>query len=77
MSTGGRTSTDVADALTNLFIQRGSPRFIRSGNGPACIAPKVRDWIELVYATTACIEPGSPWKNGCCESFNARFGTSC
>ena len=22
---------------------------------------------------TAYIEPGSPWENGCCESFNARF----
>ena len=66
-------STDVMDALTDLFIQRGPPRFIRSDNGPEFIAQKVRDWIELVGAKTAYIEPGSPWENGYCESFNARF----
>ncbi|MBO6777858.1 MAG: transposase [Marinibacterium sp.] len=22
---------------------------------------------------TTCIEPGSPWENGCCESFNGRM----
>ncbi|NDV50655.1 IS3 family transposase [Salipiger sp. PrR003] len=66
-------STDVLDALTDLFIQRGPPRFIRSDNGPEFIAQKVRDWIELVGAKTAYIEPGSPWENGYCESFNARF----
>jgi len=26
-----------------------------------------------VGAKTASIEPGSPWENGYCESFNARF----
>ena len=66
-------STDVMDALTDLFIQRGPPRFIRSDNGPEFIAQKVRDWIELVGAKTAYIEPGSPWENGYCESFNSRF----
>ncbi|WP_157374255.1 IS3 family transposase [Salipiger sp. CCB-MM3] len=66
-------STDVLDALTDLFIQRGPPRFIRSDNGPEFIAQKVRDWIELVGAKTAYIEPGSPWENGYCESFNSRF----
>ncbi len=66
-------STDVVDALTDLFIQRGPPRFIRSDSGPEFTAQKVRDWIELVGSKTACIEPGSPWENGHCESFNARF----
>ena len=37
------------------------------------MATKVRDWIEAVGARTAFIEPGSPWENGYCESFNARF----
>jgi putative transposase len=66
-------STDVVDALTDLFILRGSPKFIRSDNGPEFIAQKVRDWINAVGAKTAYIEPGSPWENGYCESFNARF----
>nr|WP_319388745.1 IS3 family transposase [uncultured Cohaesibacter sp.] len=66
-------SGDVIDALTDLFIMRGVPGFIRSDNGPEFIAENVRDWIKAVGAKTAYIEPGSPWENGCCESFNARF----
>ena len=66
-------STDVVDALTDLFILRRPPEFIRSDNRPEFIAEKVRTWIAAVDAKTAFIEPGSPWENGCCESFNARF----
>jgi putative transposase len=66
-------STDVIDALTDLFILRGVPTYIRSDNGPEFIAQAVRDWIQAVGAKTAYIEPGSPWENGYIESFNARF----
>jgi len=66
-------SIDVVDALTDLFILRGAPEFIRSDNGAEFIARKVRDWIGTVGAKTAYIEPGSPWENGYCESFNSRF----
>ena len=65
-------STDVIDALTDLFILRGPPAFIRSDNGPEFVAQAVRDWIAAVGAKTAYIEPGSPWENGYCESFNGR-----
>ena len=64
-------STDVIDALSDLFILRGVPAFIRSDNGPEFVAHAVRDWITAVGAKTAYIEPGSPWENGYCESFNA------
>lgn len=57
-------STDVVDALTDLFILCGPPEVI---------AEKVRTWIAAVGAKTAFIEPDSPWENGYCESFNARF----
>lgn len=63
----------MIDALTDLIILRGSPAFIRSDNGPEFIAQAVRDWIAAVGAKTAYIEPGSPWENGYCESFNGRF----
>ena len=33
----------------------------------------VRCWIQAVGSKTAYIEPGSPWENGYCESFNARL----
>ncbi|NDA28791.1 MAG: IS3 family transposase [Flavobacteriia bacterium] len=66
-------SGDVIDALSNLFIMRGVPAYIRSDNGPEFVAQAVQDWIKAVGAKTAYIEPGSPWENGYCESFNARF----
>ena len=66
-------STDVIDALTDLFIIRGVPAYIRSDNGPEFIAEAVRQWIKAVGAETVYIEPGSPWENGYCDSFNARF----
>lgn len=53
-------STDVVDALTDSFILRGPPEFVRSDNGSKFVALKVRGWIEPVGAITAYIEPGSP-----------------
>ena len=70
-------STDVVDTLTDLFILRGIPAYIRSDNGPEFVAKTVRNWIAAVGAKTAYIEPGSPWENGYCESFNARFRDDC
>ncbi len=66
-------STEVIDALTDLFILRGVPAYIRSDNGPEFIAEAVRDWIKAVGAKTAYIEPGSPWENGYYKSFNGRM----
>ena len=66
-------SRDVIDALSDLFILRGIPRYIRSDNGPEFIAKELRNWIEAVGAQCAFIEPGSPWENGYVESFNARL----
>ena len=66
-------STDVIDVLSDLFIQWGVPAHIRSDNGPEFIAEAVREWIAAVGARAAYIEPGSPWENGYCESFNAKL----
>lgn len=66
-------STDVIDVLSDLLILRGVPDHIRSDNGPEFVAKAVRDWIAAVGAKTAYIEPGSPWENGYCESFNAKL----
>ncbi|WP_279484015.1 IS3 family transposase [Aureimonas sp. SK2] len=66
-------STDVIDVLSDLFIVRGVPGHVRSDNGPEFIAKAVRKWISAVGARTAFIEPGSPWENGYCESFNSKL----
>jgi len=66
-------STAVIDVLSDLFILRGVPAYIRSDNGPEFVAKAVQDWIRAVGSKTAYITPGSPWENGFIESFNARL----
>ena len=66
-------STEVIDVLTDLFITRGTPAFIRSDNGPEFVATAVKAWITELGARPAYIEPGSPWENGYVESFNGKF----
>jgi putative transposase len=66
-------AAEVIDVLSDLFILRGGPGYIRSDNGPEFVAKAVRGWIAAVGAKTAYIAPGSPWENGYIESFNARL----
>ena len=66
-------STDVLDPLSDQFILRGVPSHIMPDNGSEFIATAVRNWIAAVAAKTAYIEPGSPWENGYCESFNSKL----
>ena len=72
---GKRNNGEVIDALCELVIMRGVPAYIRAvnGNGVEVVAQGGQDWVEAVGDKTAYTEPGSPWENGCCESFNARF----
>ena len=55
---------DIIDVLSDLFILRGVPGYIRSDNGPEFLDKVVQDWIAAVGARTAYIAPGSPWENG-------------
>lgn len=64
---------DVIDVLSDLFILRGVPGYIRSDNGPEFVAKAVQEWIAAVGAKATYITPGSPWENGYIESFNARL----
>lgn len=66
-------SFDVLEYLAKLFLMKGQPKFIRSDNGPEFIAHKLRDWLHSLEVKTLYIEPGSPWENGYCESFNGRM----
>lgn len=64
------TSEDVLERLSDLFVRRSVPEYIRSDNGPEFTAQQVRDWLERVDVQTLFIEPGSPWESGDNESFN-------
>ena len=63
-------SENVLERLSDLFVRRGVPDYIRSDNGPEFTAKKVTEWLERVEVKTLFIEPGSPWENGYNESFN-------
>ncbi len=67
------TSDDVLERLTFLFVTRGVPDYLRSDNGGEFTAKAVREWLGRVGVHTLFIEPGSPWENGYCESFNGKL----
>jgi putative transposase len=41
--------------------------------GPEMVAKNLRRWLAAAGSKTLYIEPGSPWENGYCESFNGKF----
>ena len=67
------TQENVLDRLTDLFIRRGTPDYIRSDNGSEFTAKSVRKWLDAVGVRTLYITPGSPWENGYIESFNGKL----
>ena len=66
------TSDEVMDRLTQLFVDRGVPAYLRSDNGGEFTATAVRNWLGKLGVGTLYIEPGSPWENGYGESFNGK-----
>ena len=66
-------SRNVIEVVADAMIEHGIPEHIRSDNGPEFIAQKLRNWLADVGTKTLYIEPGSPWENGYCESFNSKL----
>jgi putative transposase len=66
-------SLGVLETMADVMLMRGVPEHIRSDNGPEMTAKIVRQWLANVGAKTLYIEPGSPWENGYCESFNGKL----
>lgn len=63
----------VIEVLADAMIQHGIPEYIRSDNGPEFVAKVLRQWLAQTGTATLYIEPGSPWENGYCESFNSKL----
>ena len=70
-------SVDVIDALTDLFILRGPPTYVRSDNGPEFVAEAVRQWIKAVGSQTAYIEPGSHGRTATARASMPGSGMNC
>ncbi|MGZ9111909.1 MAG: IS3 family transposase [Rhodoplanes sp.] len=66
-------SFGVLETMADVMLMRGVPEHIRSDNGAEMTAKVVRNWLTQVGAKTLYIEPGSPWENGYCESFNGKL----
>jgi putative transposase len=70
-------SNEVIETLADVMLWRGIPEHIRSDNGPEFVAKNLRKWLGQVGTGTLYIEPGSPWENGYCESFNGKLRDEC
>ncbi len=70
-------SFEVIETLADVMLGRGIPEHIRSDNGPEFVAKELRTWLAKVGTGTLYIEPGSPWENGYCESFNGKLRDEC
>ena len=70
-------SRQVIETLSEVMLWRGIPEHIRSDNGPEFIAQELRQWLGNLGTGTLYIEPGSPWENGYCESFNGKLRDEC
>ena len=67
------TAERVMHVLADLFIKHGVPDNLRSDNGPEFMAARLKQWLSELHVQTQYIEPGSPWENGYCESFNGKL----
>ena len=67
----------VARTLLRLFEIHGSPKFIRSDNGPEFIAKFLMSVMKIHGVEARHIDPGSPWQNGKNERFNGTLRDEC
>ena len=70
-------SFGVIETMADVMLERGVPEHIRSDNSAEMTAKIVRGWFAKLGATTLYIEPGSPWENGYCKSFNGKLRDEC
>ena len=68
-----RCCEDAIDTLAELFAMHGVPKRLRCDNGPEFISAAIKTWLSTIGVDVLYIEPGCPWQNGLCESFNGRL----
>ncbi len=70
-------SAHVIELLGDCMLAHGVPEHVRSDNGAEMTARRVKQWLASVGTQPLFIEPGSPWENGYCESFNGELRDEC
>lgn len=71
------TSEKVRSILQRVCVEKGFPEMLRSDNGSEFIAQAVNIWLAENEIKPLFIEPGKPWQNGKCESFNGKLRDEC
>jgi transposase InsO family protein len=71
------TSEEVLERLSDLFVRRGVPKYIRSDNGPEFISKALDLWAYQTGVTLDFSRPGKPTDNAYIESFNGSFRDEC
>jgi putative transposase len=74
---GSIRSGRVIEVLSRLISIHGSPKYLRSDNGPEFVSRAILRWLLKANIGTAHIAPGKPWQNGNNESFNGKFRDEC
>ena len=74
---GSIRSGRVIEVLARVISRRGTPRYLRSNNGPEFVSRALLEWIVDQGIETALIDPGKPWQNGTTESFNGKLRDEC
>ena len=70
-------SFGVIETLADAMLANSVPEHVRCDNGPEMVARALREWLAQLGTKTLYIEPGSPWQNGYCESFNGKLRDEC
>lgn len=71
--TGSIRSECVIEVLSRLISERGTPKALRSDNGPEFVSTRLLQWASDEGLQMALSQPGKPWQNGTDESFNGKF----
>lgn len=68
---------DVVRVFERILLKRSAPAFVRSDNGPEFISLALAGWAHRTKTELRFIKPGSPWQNGCVESFHGKLRKEC
>ena len=73
----GSTEAELAGCDRDAVGGDVVAEYIRSDNGPEFVTRQLRDWLQGLRTNPLYIEPGSPWENRYCESFNGKLREEC
>jgi putative transposase len=69
-------NTRLKRMVAYLMLER-KPCYLRSDNGSEVLEKSLREWLFSQSSKSLFSDPGSPWQNGKCESFNGKFRDEC